>query len=103
MLTDSHNGVLVQDFLSKQNIDIGTYALVTYDTCTEAIWFSKFPLMKNGSDWFLESPCQLYEVGLGCPQYEIINYQCAPYLPKYVDKIEIISEEQCLEYLLNNK
>lgn len=34
--------------------------------------------------------------------YEIVNYQCAPFLPKIVDEIEIISEKKCLEYILKN-
>jgi hypothetical protein len=32
--------------------------------------------------------------------YEIENFQCSPYLPKFVDDIKLISERECLEYLL---
>lgn len=32
--------------------------------------------------------------------YEINNFQCAPYLPKEVDDINIITEKECLEFLL---
>lgn len=36
--------------------------------------------------------------------YEINNFQCSPYLPEYVDDIKLISERECLEYMLmNNK
>lgn len=34
--------------------------------------------------------------------YEIENYQTAPFLPKKVDKIQLISERECLEWILNN-
>lgn len=34
--------------------------------------------------------------------YEIENFQCAPYLPKEVEDIKIISERECLEYMLKN-
>lgn len=34
--------------------------------------------------------------------YEIENYQVAPYLPKMVEEINIISEKDCFEYLLKN-
>ena len=33
--------------------------------------------------------------------YEVENYQCSPFLPKEVDNIEIISERDCLLYILN--
>lgn len=35
--------------------------------------------------------------------YEIENFQTEPYLPSEVDNIEIISERQCLEWMLNRK
>ena len=34
--------------------------------------------------------------------YEIENFQTAPYLPKEVDDIKLISERECLEWMLNN-
>ena len=34
--------------------------------------------------------------------YEINNFQTAPYLPKEVDNIKIISQRECLEWILNN-
>lgn len=35
--------------------------------------------------------------------YTIENFQCSPYLPEYVDKIEIVSERDCLLYMLNEE
>lgn len=34
--------------------------------------------------------------------YEIENFQTEPYLPKEVDSIKIISERECLEWMLEN-
>lgn len=34
--------------------------------------------------------------------YEIENFQCSPYLPKEVDEIKLISERECLEYMLKS-
>lgn len=34
--------------------------------------------------------------------YEIENFQVAPYLPDEVESIEIITERECLEWLLSN-
>ena len=34
--------------------------------------------------------------------YDIENFQFEPYLPKEVDNIKIISERECLEWLINN-
>lgn len=35
--------------------------------------------------------------------YEIENFQVAPYLPKEVDDIKIITERECLEWMLDVK
>lgn len=35
--------------------------------------------------------------------YEIENFQCAPYLSEYVDNIKLISERECLEWMLEHK
>lgn len=126
----------VEEFLLKSNLDLGTYALVTYNNRTEATWFSKYD--DEGADWFLESPCELYKlmevtesIDDFCKEYmeqciclekgeneedyinefvkpmivdgwlyEIENFQCSPYLPNEVDDIKLISEKECLEYLL---
>ena len=34
--------------------------------------------------------------------YEIENFQCAPYLPKEIDDIQLISKRECLEYMLQH-
>ena len=33
--------------------------------------------------------------------YEIENFQCSPYLPKELDEIKLVSERECLIYMLN--
>jgi hypothetical protein len=47
----------VQDFLLNNNIEIGTYALVSYNNMIEAVWFTRY---NDPRTWFLESPCELY-------------------------------------------
>jgi len=125
----------VEEFLLKNNVGFGTYALVTYNNRTEATWFSKHNF--RSKDWFLESPCQLYKIAEATESidgfardyvkelleedadeeayinehvkpmivngvlYEIENFQCSPYLPKEVDELELISEKDCLIYMLN--
>lgn len=120
----------VKEFLLQNDTEFGTYALVTYDNKIEPTWFTKY------GDWFLESPCQLYEIMdvtepidkfakeyvselledgadvedyinkyvkpmiIDGTLYEIENFQCSPYLPKNLDGIELISERECLEYML---
>ena len=127
----------VEDFLLENKVGFGTYALVTYDDHTAATWFNRFDF--KGEPWFLESPCELYEIANVANQsdlefakyyvenvleleegvdvedyinkyvlpmiidgvlYEIENFQCSPYLPKEVDDIKLITERECLEYLL---
>lgn len=34
--------------------------------------------------------------------YEVENFQCSPYLPKEVDNVEIITEKECLLYMLQS-
>lgn len=50
--------VNVQDFLI-QNAESFQYAIVKYDEQTEAIYFTEHDY--KGKNWFLESPCGLYE------------------------------------------
>lgn len=35
--------------------------------------------------------------------YEILNFQCAPFLDEEVKDVKLISERECLEYLLSTK
>lgn len=129
----------VKECLLKNNIDFGTYALVTYNGKTEPTWFTKYNY--EGEDWFLESPCQLYKIidvdkpidefckkymdeaieledGESVEKYiedyvkpmivdnvfyEIENFQVSPYLPEEVDNIQLITERECLEYMLQHR
>lgn len=124
----------LKEFLDNQNINCGIYALVTYDNKTEPTYFSKYNF--GDGDWYLESPCCLYQLCeitkpieefakeyvdelleedankeeyieqfvkpmiIDNILYEIENFQCLPYLPKEVDDIRIITERECLKYLL---
>lgn len=128
-----------KEFLLNNKINLGTYALVTYNGKTEPTWFTKYNF--GESDWFLESPCQLIrmmevkgDINTFCKEYmekcicleegeseenyinefvkpmiidgwlyEIENFQCSPYLPKEVDEIKLISERECLDYMLKEK
>lgn len=47
-------------FLKLNIPEIGSYALVTYDNKTEAIWVTRYDNFNDGDDWFLESPCELH-------------------------------------------
>lgn len=130
--------VNVQDFLT-QNAESFQYAIVKHNGHTEAVYFVKHS--SNGKDWFLESPCGLYEehrfsesenINEWClsaadellePEadrkeyveqymiplivdnvlYDIFCPQVEPYLPKMVDDIKLVTERECLLYLLKNK
>lgn len=39
---------------------------------------------------------------IGNTHYTIENFQCAPYLPKKLDILKILSEKDCLNYLLKD-
>lgn len=126
----------IHEFLSKHKIEVGEYALVTYEGITQPIYFAKHKF--EGKDWFLEHPCELYKIAhiekpieefaleyaesiledddnisyyieayikpmiVDYILYEIESFQCSPFLPKEVDKIEIVSERECLLYMLNS-
>ena len=130
--------VNVQDFLI-QNAESFQYAIVKYDGRTEAVYFTEHDY--KGKDWFLESPCGLYEeqrfsenenIKEWClstadallePEanrieyveqymlplivdnvlYDIFCPQVEPYLPKMVDDIKLVTERECLFYLLKNE
>ena len=118
-------------FLSEQEIKFGTYALVNYDNKELAVWFTshggwflespcelykeaeiknKQELRDYVSDMMIEDgDVDLDEHIKDCYEhmlvngilYEIENFQCAPFLPEEVDSIKIISEKDCLRYLLS--
>lgn len=48
-------------FLKLNISEIGSYALVSYDNKTEAIWITRYENFNDGDDWFLESPCELHK------------------------------------------
>lgn len=48
-------------FLKLNISEIGSYALVTYNNETEAIWITRYENFNDGDDWFLESPCELHK------------------------------------------
>ncbi len=109
-----------KELFFQQNIkEIGSYALVTYDNKTEVIWISKFDNFNYGGDWFLESPCNLHEYQYDLNNindlnvvkeqgylikndkvYEIDSPQTGPFLPDILDDIVLISEDECLEWIL---
>jgi len=126
-----------QKFLELNIKSIGSYALVTYNNQTEAIWITRYQdHCEDGSDWFLESPCGLMryefedssdkeirefveeqykeeyiEEGIKYVKsmirdgwlYEIYNPQTGPFLPDVLDDLTLISEEYCLEWMLENR
>lgn len=127
--------IVLEDFLLK-NVQIGSYALVKYNNKTIPVWFTRYNFGEG--DWFLESPCSLYEIPIKKdineflidmqenlefkdekqkdnyinniikPMivnnifYEIINFQCEPFLPIKVDYIKLINEKECLDFILND-
>lgn len=113
----------LQNFLELNIKNIGSYALVTYNNHTQPIWIAKYENWKeDGSDWFLESPCEIYSFNydlsnkehLECIKeygfiiknnsvYEIVSPQVAPFLPNELDDLTLISEEYCLDWILNNR
>lgn len=112
------------DFSSKKRCDMAAvYFLVTHDGVTEPAYFTPY------EDAFFESPCLLYghteteteledsvkemylpqfwEEALAYERmlyrsgvhYQIENFQTEPYL-ETIDRIEMISETECLDWLL---
>lgn len=100
--------IVLRDFLleNARNVKAGCYALVTYNGKTEAIWFSRYinPTEKEDVS-FVGSPCRLNkicEVGADIENcYEIEKFDVELYLPDKVDNIKIITEKECLNWMLN--
>ena len=113
------------DLSSKKDTQLSSvYYLVTFDNHTEPIYFTRF------GDVYFESPCELhrfpmkeneieeYVKGIYYEEsfenalefektmhrekwlYDIDCPQCFPFLPERLDNIEIISESECLDWLL---
>lgn len=99
----------------------GSYALVTYDGHTETIWIANLGkgFSKNKSRYYLESPVQLYTYNINDETrqafkedgyiirddkaYEINAWQTPPFLPDKLNEFRLISEEECLNWLLEYK
>ena len=112
-----------QKFLELNIKGIGSYALVIYDNQTEAIWIANMgkSFTKEDSIWFLEAPCDIIEYNFDLNDkedlehvkeygyiikngivYEIDSPQTGPFLPDMLDDLTLISEEYCLDWMLNN-
>lgn len=99
----------------------GSYALVTYDGHTETIWIANLGkgFSKNKSKYYLEAPVQLYTYDIndetrenfeeygyiirGDKAYEINVWQTLPFLSEVIDDLRLISEEECLNWLLEHE
>ena len=111
-----------QKFLEANIKGMGSYALVTYNNYTEVIWISNMGTSfgNDNSIWFLEAPCEVHQHNYnlnnkrelkfvkrngylikGNNVYEIDCPQVAPFLPDELDDLILISEEYCLEWILN--
>lgn len=117
-----------QDYNKKKDTSMSSvYFLVEYNDIIEPIYFTPF------MDVFFESPCSLYEYDMDVEDipkyveemyekkhydealvytlsmyrngklYEIENFQCEPFLPDKINNIKMISESECLSWLLRNK
>lgn len=86
-----------------------SYFLVTFDSHTEPIYINKFKNWDKNGDWFLEAPCQLMKFQLfdeednvvnGKYHYEIESFQSVPFLPDKLDNLTMISEKECIDYMI---
>lgn len=113
--------IILRDFLLKyvKENKIGRYTLVTYNGNTEAIWFSRYVNPTDKEDVsFVGFPCRLNKV---CKTetdvdsfsreetgqelencYEIEKFDVELYLPSEVDNIKIITEKECINWMLNS-
>ena len=80
--------VNIQEFLLENNIDVGEYALVSYNEKTEPIYFAKYNF--GDGDWFLESPCELFKI---MEVKSDIESFCIEYVKEYMELDEGITEE----------
>lgn len=115
------------DWFSKKDTSLSSvYFLVTFDNHTEPMYFTSF------EDVYFESPCELHRFPLnedeveeyvrelyyedsfnnalefertmqrGNWHYDIDCPQCFPFLPEQLDNIQMISETECLDWLLEH-
>ena len=99
-----------------------SYAIVKYENKVEYVYIHCFKKwLEDGSDWYLEYPCRLWEyTGFDAQNkehvefakvseytiidnvaYEIITYQTGPWLPKEFS-IELVTEEEMIRILIDN-
>lgn len=115
------------DWDSKRDTKISSvYFLVTFDGHTEPIYFTSY------EDVYFESPCELHRFPMkedeieeyvkemydkqylkvsleyektmqrGDWHYDIDVPQCTPFLPEQLDDIKMISESECLDWILDH-
>lgn len=116
------------DFSSKKVTPMSSvYFLVRHNGREEMVYFTHF------EDTWFESPCCLHQCQLTEQElreyveetyikeawddafayektllvdgvhYEIDNPQCAPWLDKDIEIVKMVSEVECLQWLINNK
>lgn len=112
--------------IKKENKFASVYFLIKYGQHIEPIYFTQF------EDVYFESPCDLrripleenklsefvkdmyyaddFEVALEYEKilqkegwhYDIECWQCSPFLPEEIEVIDMLSETECLEWLLKH-
>lgn len=113
--------------LKKENKLADVYFLIKFDQHIEPIYFTQF------EDVYFEYPCDLkrfpleenelseyvkemygadeFEMALEYEKllqregwhYEIMCWQCSPFLPEEIEVIDMISESECLDWLLKHE
>lgn len=113
--------------LKKENKLADVYFLIKFEQHIEPIYFTQF------EDVYFESPCDLkrfpleenelseyvkemygadeFEMALEYEKllqregwhYEIMCWQCSPFLPEEIEVIDMISESECLDWLLKHE
>lgn len=92
----------IKEFLLKSNLEVGTYALVSYNGKTEATWFTKYDNWgEDGHTWFLESPCVLYRIAdVDKPIKEFAEDYASSLVEE--DDIESYAEQWVLPMIVDN-
>ena len=64
-----------QKYLELNIKDIGSYALVTYNDHTEAIWIANMgKSFTKDNNWFLEAPCEIIKYNFDLNDKEDISF-----------------------------
>ena len=94
-----------------------SYAIIKYEGKIEYVYIHCFKDFNDDGDWYLEYPCQLYNYGayneledksfveenqliIDDYIYEIINWQCSPWIPNFFEA-ELISEIEMAKILIS--